>query len=230
MKKIYAGLWIFVCLFAVPARAQDSGSAQLPKNIVFELKIVDTEARTTEAIEEIARDQNRLNQMLSEGKAKLIAGTKVYALLNEKTSMRIGQRVPIQTASLPTYQPPRLQNTTGQNSQPAAGVPQATPGIPQIQYEHTGFNLDFEPRLTRDGTINLVLRIECTVLNTDSGRLTPTFVTRTLSSVVKIKQNQPPIILEMFQNDFLAPSSASPVAANTLRGNFFILLSAKSVD
>jgi hypothetical protein len=230
MKKIYAGLWIFVCLFAVPVSAQDSGSAPIPKNLVFELKIVDTEARTPEAIEEIARDPNRLNQMLGEGKAKLIAGTKVYALLNEKTSMRIGQRVPVQTASLPAYQAPRSHNTNEQNSQPAAGVPLAAAGIPQIQYEHTGFNLDFEPRLTRDGTINLIFRIEITVLSSESGRLTPTFITRNLSSVVKIKQNQSPIMLEMFQNDFLAQSSAQTTPANTLRGNFFILLSAKTVD
>src|SRR5688572_13922964 len=119
MKKIYASVWIVVCLFAITASAQDSTSAPTQKNIAFEIKIVDTDARTLEAMEEIAKDQNRLNQMLSEGKAKLIASTKVYALFNERTFMRVGQRVPIQTATLPTFQPPRSNPAPNQTPQSA---------------------------------------------------------------------------------------------------------------
>lgn len=230
MKKTYASLWIFVCLFAVPASAQDPGAAPVQKNIVFEIKIVDTDARTLEAMEEIAKDQNRLNQMISEGKAKLVAGTKVVALFNELTSMRIGQRVPIQTASLPTFQPPGTNNTNNQTTQQAVGVPQVAHGIPQIQYENTGFNLNFEPRLKRDGTIDLIFKIELTLVSVDTGRLTPTFITRNLASAIKLKQNQPPIILDMFQNEFLSLPTVQATNSTTLRGNFFILLSARTID
>jgi hypothetical protein len=230
MKIIYASVWIFVCLLALPTAAQDSGSAPAQKNIVFEIKIVDTEARTLEAMEEIARDQNSLNQMISEGKAKLVAGTKAYALMNERTYMRIGQRVPIQTATLPTSQPPGSNNANNQTPQPAVGVPQLTQGIPQIQYENTGFNLDFEPRLKRDGTIDLTYKIELTIVTADTGRLTPTFITRNLMSSIKIKQNQAPIVLDMFYNEFLSLASAQANNATTLRGNFFILLSARTIE
>jgi hypothetical protein len=230
MKRIYASLWIFVCLFAVTARAQDSVSATAQKNIVFDLKIVDIEGQTPEAMEAIARDQNRLNQVLSEGKAKLIAGTKVSALLNVKTSMRTGQRVPVQTASLPIFQSPGNHPANSQTPQQGSGAPQPAGGIPQIQYENTGLSLDFEPRLRPDGSIDLFFRIEMTIVSTETGRLTPTFITRTLTSSIKIKQNQPPIILEMFQNEFPAQSPAQTSPANALRGNFFILLSAKVVE
>jgi type II secretory pathway component GspD/PulD (secretin) len=230
MKKIYARVWIVVCLCAVTASAQDSTSAPAQKNIAFEIKIVDTDARTLEAMEEIAKDQNRLNQMISEGKAKLVASTKVYALFNERTFMRIGQRVPIQTATLPTFQPPGSNSANNQTPLPAVGAGQLAQGIPQIQYENTGFNLEFEPRVKRDGTIDLVYKIELTIVSTDTGRLTPTFINRNLMSSIKIKQQQPPIILDMFQNEFLSLPSAQPNPANTLRGNFFILLSAKVID
>jgi type II secretory pathway component GspD/PulD (secretin) len=230
MKKIYASVWVLVCLFAVTANAQDSTSAPAQKNIAFEIKIVDTDARTLEAMEEIARDQNRLNQLITEGKAKLVAGTKVVALFNERTSMRIGQRVPIQTATLPTFQAPGSNPANNQTPQPAVGVPQVAHGVPQIQYESTGFTLEFEPRVKRDGTIDLVFKIELTIVSTDTGRLTPTFITRNLMSSIKIKQQQPPIILDMFQNEFLSLPSAQPNPANPLRGNFFILLSARVID
>jgi type II secretory pathway component GspD/PulD (secretin) len=230
MKRIYASLWIFVCLFAVTARAQDGGLAAAQKNIVFDVKIVDIDAQTSEAMEAIASNQNRLNQMLSEGKAKLIAGTKVSALLNAKTSMRTGQRVPVQSATFPTFQSPRNNNANSQIPPQGSGVPQPAAGIPHIQYENTGLSLDFESRLKPDGLIDLIFRIEMTTLSSHTGNLTPTFITRILTSSIKIKQNQPPIILEMFQNEFPVQSSAQASPANPLRSNFFILLSAKVVD
>ena len=41
----------------------------------------------------------------NKGKAKLLASTQIHVLDNEANAVRIGQRVPIQTASLPSYQP-----------------------------------------------------------------------------------------------------------------------------
>src|SRR5204863_4771903 len=39
----------------------------------------------------------------NKGKAKLLASTQIHVLDNEANTVRIGQRVPIQTASLPSY-------------------------------------------------------------------------------------------------------------------------------
>jgi hypothetical protein len=230
MKAIYASLWIFVCLFAVPARGQERGAAQPQNNIVFDVKIVDTEARTAEAMEAIASNQNSLNQNLAEGKAKLVAGTKVHTLLNQRTVMRIGQRVPVQAASLPAFQPSSSNQQNFPPAQSTTGIVQGLALIPQIQYENTGFHLEFEPRLQVDGTIDLLFKIELTILSSESGRLTPTFITRNMSGVIKIKQNQPPMVLEMFQNDFSGQAPAQNSPANPFRGNFFVLLSAKTID
>src|SRR5689334_18507611 len=107
MKKTYAILWLFVCLFAVSARAQDSGAASTGKTIAFEIKIIDADTRTLEAVELIAKDPGKLTQMIAEGKAKLTASTKVQVLSGELAMVRIGQRVPVQTAAFPAFQPPR---------------------------------------------------------------------------------------------------------------------------
>lgn len=230
MKRLYASVWIFVCLFAVTARAQDAGSAAASKNVIFDIKIVDTNTQTPEELEAIAKDPNRLNQMLSEGKAKLIAGTKTYCVVNEQTNVRTGQRVPVQTATLPTYQPPRLSNLTNQAPQQPSEGQHIAVGIPQIQYENTGLNLTLEPRLKKDGTTDLVMRIELTMLTTDTGRLTPTFLTRNFMGVIKLKYDQSPMIIEMFQNEVPGQSSAQTNPVNAMRGSFFILLSAKIAD
>jgi hypothetical protein len=230
MKRVYAGMWIFVCLFAVSARAQDANSAPPLKNIIFDVKIIDMDGQTPETMETIARDQDRLNQMLAEGKVKLIAGTKAYCLVNELTNVRTGQRVPVQTATFPVFQSPGNNKANSPAPQQGTDVPHLAAGIPQIQYENTGFNLNLEPRLKRDGTIDLSMRIELTMISTDTGRLTPTFLTKNFMGTIKLKQNQAPIILEMFQNEFPAQSSTRASSANALRSNFFILLSTKTVD
>jgi hypothetical protein len=227
MKNIYASLWVLVCLVASTAFAQDVNPASAQKTIVVDIKIVDMEARTPEAIDELTNDQKRWNQLLSEGKVKLIASSKILTLSGERSMVRIGQRVPVQTHSLPAFRPPKNDATT---NQPSQALNETAVGIPQIQYENTGLNLEIQPRLRQDSTIDMFFKIEMTGLTTDTGRLTPTFLTRTLSNLIKIKQNQPTMIFEVYQNELLWTPLAQANSNNTQRGNFFIVLSAKAIE
>jgi hypothetical protein len=226
MRKIYASIWIFVCLFAGTAVAQDANSASTQKTVEVDIKIVDMEARTPEAMEEVRRDQKRWNQQISEGKIKLIASTRVLVLSNERSSVRIGQRIPIQTQSLPAFRP----TSTTQTTQPTLEPLQTAVGVPQIQYENTGLNFEIQPRLRSDSTIDLFFKIELTGLSNDTGKLTPTFINRTLTNAIKVKPNQPTMIFEMYQNELLWAPPPQTNSSTTQRGNFFILLSAKVVE
>lgn len=227
MKNRYASIWVFVCLMAGTALAQDANPASSQKTIAVDIKIVDMEARTPEAIDELTNDQKRWNQLLSEGKVKLIASTKVLALSNERSLVRIGQRVPVQTHTLPAFRPPK---NDGSSNQPSQALNEIAVGLPQIQYENTGLNLEIQPRLRPDNTIDLFFRIEMTGLTTDTGRLTPTFLTRALSNSIKLKQNQPTMIFEVYQNELLWTPLAQANSNTAQRGNFFIVLSAKAIE
>src|SRR5438309_1058655 len=94
----------------------------------------------------------------NKGKARLLASTQVHVLDNEANAVRIGQRVPIQTASLPSYT--SVSNQTAKQAANQAGVGQNDlslglgaafgVGIPQIQYENVGLNLDITPNVYED--------------------------------------------------------------------------------
>ncbi|HTG16792.1 MAG TPA: secretin N-terminal domain-containing protein, partial [Blastocatellia bacterium] len=74
----------------------------------------------------------------SKGKGKLLASTQIHVLDNEQNAVRIGQRVPIQTASLPTFYNPSPGGTGNPPGQTGGVNNVFGTGIPQIQYENVG--------------------------------------------------------------------------------------------
>ncbi len=135
----------------------------------------------------------------SKGKAKLLASTQIHVLDNEANAVRIGQRVPIQTASLPSYTP--LATTPG-NTNPAnnAGVNNAFAyGVPQIQYENVGLNIDITPNVYEDD-VQMKMKIETTSVDSSTGTLTPSFNQRTMTSVARVKDGQTTLVAGVSQN------------------------------
>lgn len=141
------------------------------------------------------------------GKAKLLASTQVHILDREQQSIRIGQRVPIQTATLPTFNVPterqqrQAQQQTGVNAADQflgiggfGGV-----GIPQIQYENVGLNIDMTPEVYEDD-VQMKMKIESTSVDTSTGKLTPSFNQRTMNSVARIKDGQTTLVAGVSQN------------------------------
>jgi general secretion pathway protein D len=143
------------------------------------------------------------------GKAKLLASTQVHVLDDQDQSIRIGQRVPIQTATLPTYT--GIDNSTrnrGANQNGGVdpnnqflGLGGAfSAGIPQIQYENVGLNIDMKPNVFED-EVQMKMKIESSSLDRSTGNFTPSFNQRTLSSVARVKDGQTAMIAGVSQNE-----------------------------
>ncbi|HSO73602.1 MAG TPA: cohesin domain-containing protein, partial [Blastocatellia bacterium] len=128
-------------------------------------------------------------------KAKLLASTQVHVIDGEAHAIRIGQRVPIRTATLPTI------GTT-----PTTGTPTTTPvtgvtgfGVEQIQYESVGLNIDMTPSVFEDD-VQMKMKIETSSIDGSTSSLTPTFNQRTMSSIARVKDGQTSMIAGVSQN------------------------------
>lgn len=138
------------------------------------------------------------------GKAKLLASTQVHVLDNEQNTVRIGQRVPIQTASLPSYNTPAVTTpgtggTTG-NLNPNSGLGGVFGvGIPQIQYENVGLNIDITPNVYEDD-VQMKMKIESTSIDGSTSTLTPTFLQRQMSSVARVRDGQTTMVAGVSQS------------------------------
>ena len=130
----------------------------------------------------------------NKGKAKLLASTQIHVLDNEANAVRIGQRVPIQTASLPTH---RTSPTTP--GQPNPGGTAVGFGVPQIQYENVGLNIDITPNVYEDD-VQMKMKVETTSVDSSTGTLTPSFNQRTMTSVARVKDGQTTMVAGVSQN------------------------------
>ena len=131
------------------------------------------------------------------GKSKLLASTQVHVIDGEAHAIRIGQRVPIRTATLPTF---GTTPTTGTGTGTATGGGNlAGFGIDQIQYESVGLNIDMTPTVFEDD-VQMKMKIESSSVDGASGGLTPTFNQRTMSSVARVKDGQTTMIAGVSQN------------------------------
>jgi general secretion pathway protein D len=131
------------------------------------------------------------------GKSKLLASTQVHVIDGEAHAIRIGQRVPVRTATLPTFGTTTGTGTgtgTGTNGGSLAGF-----GIDQIQYESVGLNIDMTPTVFEDD-VQMKMKIESSSVDGASGGLTPTFSQRTMSSIARVKDGQTTMIAGVSQN------------------------------
>ncbi|HSF24610.1 MAG TPA: hypothetical protein VLE20_10305, partial [Blastocatellia bacterium] len=141
------------------------------------------------------------------GKAKLLASTQVHVIDGEAHAIRIGQRVPIRTATLPTLG--TTPTTPGQPNPPGTAVTGF--GVEQIQYESVGLNIDMTPSVFEDD-VQMKMKIETSSIDGSTSSLTPTFNQRTMSSIARVKDGQTSMIAGVSQN----------VEAKSVRGMPFI--------
>ena len=128
-------------------------------------------------------------------KAKLLASTQVHVADGEQHTIRIGQRVPIRTATLPFAG--TSQTGGGQTPVQAAPVVSAF-GVDQIQYENVGLNIDMTPTVF-DDEVQVKMKIESSGIGAGADTLTPTFTQRQLSSLARIKDGQTTMIAGVTQ-------------------------------
>jgi general secretion pathway protein D len=132
------------------------------------------------------------------GKSKLLASTQVHVIDGEPHAIRIGQRVPIRTATLPTFgTTPTTGTGTGTGTNGGGNL--SGFGIDQIQYESVGLNIDMTPTVFEDD-VQMKMKIESSSVDGASGGLTPTFNQRTMSSIARVKDGQTTMIAGVSQN------------------------------
>jgi len=126
-----------------------------------------------------------IQALQSKNRTRLLASTQVHAFNNEESTARIGQRVPVQTASAFPF---GVQTGTSNTN---TGFP--TGGFPVINYEPTGLTLSFTPQVFPNLDVQVKMKIESKdVIGASSvgGLLTPTFTERTISGTARVQNNR----------------------------------------
>ncbi len=137
-----------------------------------------------------------LTAFQSKTNGRLIASTQVHAFNGEESSARIGQRVPVQTASVYGYGTPTT--TTGQGTGVTNGV-FGSNGYPVINYEPTGLTLKFTPTVFPNLDVQVKMNIESKDV-TGASTLTPTFSERTLTGTARVQNNRTMLLASVSQN------------------------------
>ena len=119
----------------------------------------------------------------SKNNTKLIASTQIHAFNNEDSSARIGQRVPVKTASFVT-----AANTS--NNGVVSDV---------INYEQVGLTLKFKPIVFPNQDVQVAMEIESKDV---SGALTttPVFTERTIKGTARVQNNKTLLLASVAQN------------------------------
>jgi general secretion pathway protein D len=132
---------------------------------------------------------------------RLVASTQVHAFDGEKSTAHIGQRVPVQTATVAPYG----AISTGDNNNNNAATTQGLfggNGYPVIQYEKTGLTLEFTPQVFPDLDVQVKMNIKSNDVTQQQGSpaLTPTFTERNIEGTARIQNNRTMMIASVAQN------------------------------
>ncbi|MFL6258024.1 MAG: secretin N-terminal domain-containing protein [Pyrinomonadaceae bacterium] len=136
----------------------------------------------------------------SKTNTRLLFSTQVHAFDDEKSSTRVGSKVPVQTASVYNG----LVNTSngnGNNNNNNGGVNNALgSGYPVIQYEDVGLNLDFKPKVYPNQDVQVSMTIESKDTQAGPDPLTPIFTQRKIEGVARIPNGKTMLIASIAQD------------------------------
>jgi general secretion pathway protein D len=119
----------------------------------------------------------------SKGNTKLIASTQIHAFNNEDSSARIGQRVPVRTATFQTG------NTN--NSGVVSDV---------INYEQVGLTLKFKPIVFPNQDVQVLMEIESKDVIAGGTENNPIFSERSIKGTARIQNNKTLLLASVAQN------------------------------
>ncbi len=132
----------------------------------------------------------QLQAFQSKGNTKLLASTQVHAFNNEESTARIGQRVPVQTASVFAG---GVGNQNGGRNDVFGGT-----GVPVIQYEQVGLTLKFTPIVFPNQDVQVKMEIESKDV-AGASSLTPTFTERSIKGTARIQNNRTLLLASVAQ-------------------------------
>ncbi|HEV2705555.1 MAG TPA: secretin N-terminal domain-containing protein [Pyrinomonadaceae bacterium] len=146
-----------------------------------------------------------ITALQSKDNTRLVFSTQVHAFDNEKSEVRIGAKVPVQTASVTPFGLSNPTPTTGTGTGVTGGASGVFGGgFPVIQYEDTGLSLDFTPKVYpgQDVEVKMVIETKDTSV-TGSGAasaLTPTFTQRRITGTARVPDNRTMMIASIAQD------------------------------
>jgi len=225
-RRLLVVALVFYCLVSIHSSIQ-AQTVPKPRGIVFELNIIETTGDPQKEISSLEAGADALNRLIAEGKAKLVASLQVRTRVGESFSARLGERVPIQTATLPAI---RTSDRTPRDS--GGSIQSQTVGIPQIAYENTGLALDGSSTGAGEGLLDIRLKVELTGVDVTSGRLTPTFTQRTFTDVVRMKESETAVLMGLVQpgGRQLSLEQIASGASRAARVGLLVMLTTKPVQ
>lgn len=123
----------------------------------------------------------------NKGNTRLLASTQIHAFNNEDSSARIGQRVPVRTAS---FAP--VANTGNNNNNNFVGD--------VINYEQVGLTLKFKPIVFPNQDVQVAMEIESKDVVAGGTADNPVFSERTIKGTARV-QNQKTLLLASVAQD-----------------------------
>jgi general secretion pathway protein D len=123
---------------------------------------------------------------------RLLASTQVHAFNNEESTARIGQRVPVQTASV--FGGINSNNNGARGDNTFGGG-----GFPVIQYEQVGLTLKFTPIVFPNHDVQVKMEIESKDV-AGASTLTPTFTERSIKGTARIQNNRTLLLASVAQD------------------------------
>ena len=119
----------------------------------------------------------------SKGNTKLLASTQIHAFNNEDSSARIGQRVPVRTATFQTG------NTN--NSGVVSDV---------INYEQVGLTLKFKPIVFPNQDVQVAMEIESKDVVAGGTNNNPVFSERSIKGTARVQNNKTLLLASVAQD------------------------------
>src|SRR5215207_3442489 len=134
----------------------------------------------------------------SKTNTRLLFSTQVHAFDDEKSSTRVGSKVPVQTASV--YNGITNSGTNNNNNTGGVGNVFGGSGYPVIQYEDVGLNLDFKPKVYPNQDVQVSMTIESKDQQAGPDPLTPIFTQRKIEGVARIPNGKTMMIASIAQD------------------------------
>ncbi len=123
----------------------------------------------------------------SKGNTKLLASTQIHAFNNEDSSARIGQRVPVRSA---TFAPVGQNPGGGSNNNFIGDV---------INYEQVGLTLKFKPIVFPNQDVQVAMEIESKDRAASFDPLTPVFTERSIKGTARVQNNKTLLLASVAQ-------------------------------
>lgn len=124
----------------------------------------------------------------SKNDTKLLASTQIHAFNNEDSSARIGQRVPVRTAS---FAPIGNSGGNNQNNNFVGDV---------INYEQVGLTLKFKPIVFPNQDVQVAMEIESKDVVAGGENNTPIFSERTIKGTARVQNNKTLLLASVAQD------------------------------